>query len=111
MAIAFIIGLLVGLWGRPLVIKESPPPAVVVTVVPNSQEIAKAIASELSALSSPLPTPPTARQEEALATAEPGPQIKTSPTPSVMEFVLADARHFQGEANAPVTLIEFSDFK
>jgi len=38
-----------------------------------------------------------------------------SPTPvannDFMTFLLSDARHFQGDANAPVTLIEFSDFK
>jgi len=28
-----------------------------------------------------------------------------------MEFVLSDARHFQGSADAPVTMVEFSDFK
>lgn len=30
---------------------------------------------------------------------------------SLMDVVLADARHFQGSPNAPVTMIEFSDFK
>jgi protein-disulfide isomerase len=33
------------------------------------------------------------------------------PTPTIMDFVLSDARHFQGQADAPITLIEFSDFK
>lgn len=35
----------------------------------------------------------------------------SAPTPTIMDFVLSDARHFQGSPNAPVTLIEFSDFK
>ena len=34
-----------------------------------------------------------------------------APTPTIMDFVLSDARHFQGNPNAPVTLVEFSDFK
>jgi outer membrane biosynthesis protein TonB len=33
------------------------------------------------------------------------------PTPTIMEFVLSNSRHFQGNADAPVTMIEFSDFK
>ena len=31
--------------------------------------------------------------------------------PDIMDMVLSDARHVQGDANAPVTIIEFSDFK
>jgi protein-disulfide isomerase len=32
-------------------------------------------------------------------------------TPTIMEFVMSDARHVEGEADAPVTIVEFSDFK
>lgn len=32
-------------------------------------------------------------------------------TPDLMTFLLSDARHSQGDADAPITLIEFSDFK
>ena len=35
----------------------------------------------------------------------------TAPTPTIMDFVLADARHFQGSDEAPIKVIEFSDFK
>ncbi|MEM7033347.1 MAG: hypothetical protein AAF629_27585 [Chloroflexota bacterium] len=34
-----------------------------------------------------------------------------SPTPSIMDFLLADARHSIGAEDAPVVIIEFSDFK
>ncbi len=40
---------------------------------------------------------------------------QATPTPagqgSIMDLVLADARHSQGDLNAPVTIVEFSDFK
>lgn len=35
----------------------------------------------------------------------------TPPTPTIMDLVLSDARHFQGSDDAPITMIEFSDFK
>ena len=40
-----------------------------------------------------IPTPDTSAQQEAL-----------------MEAVIAVTRHFKGDPNAPVTVIEFSDF-
>lgn len=33
------------------------------------------------------------------------------PTVSVMNIVLEDARHIKGNADAPVTIVEYSDFK
>ena len=69
---------------------QQPPEIVVVTATPDPQAAAKAEAS------------PANIEGDASATA---------PTPTIMEFLLADARHFQGNADAPVTIIEFSDFK
>ncbi len=34
-----------------------------------------------------------------------------TPTPAEMARVIAQTRHFTGEANAPVTIIEFGDFQ
>ena len=34
-----------------------------------------------------------------------------SPTPTIMDFVLADTRHYQGNTDAPITIVELSDFK
>lgn len=34
----------------------------------------------------------------------------SAPTPTIMDFVLTDVRHFKGSPDAPVTIVEFSDF-
>ena len=39
------------------------------------------------------------------------PTSTPTPKPSLEDILLADARHIQGAADAPVTFIEFSDFK
>jgi hypothetical protein len=107
-AFVFILGLAIGFIGRPVVIKDLPI-EVVVTMVPNeSQVVAQAN------------TP--AESSEAISEAESSPSDQANlsnsdsaapagqPTPTIMDFVLSDARHFQGEAAAPVTIVEFSDF-
>lgn len=33
------------------------------------------------------------------------------PTPSIMDFLVEETRHFKGDPNAPVTIIELSDFQ
>jgi cytoskeletal protein RodZ len=53
---------------------------------------------------------PTAT-ETTVAIANEAGNAQATPTPSIMEFLLSDARHFQGDSDAPLTLIEFSDFK
>jgi protein-disulfide isomerase len=81
-ASALLVGLALGYLGRPMITTE-PRVEIVVTVTPNA--VAQAQPAENSG--------------------------QAAPTPSIMDFVLSDARHFQGQADAPVTLIEFSDFK
>lgn len=85
------IGLLVS---RSVVVQDT---AIVVTATPDtdSQTVAQA-ALETS------PSPTTQVEEKSNT---------SPPTPTIMDFVLSDARHFQGSANAPITLVEFSDFK
>lgn len=86
------IGLLIS---RPVVVQDT---AIVVTATPgtNVQSVAQT-ASETS-------SSPTTAQAEDKSNASP-------PTPTIMDFVLSDARHFQGSSDAPITLVEFSDFK
>ena len=61
---------------------------------------------------------------EVVVTATPDPSVNAQaedapstdsdvplPTPGLMDLVMADARHIQGDEGAPVTIVEFSDFK
>lgn len=109
LAIAFAIGLFIGLMGRPLVIQDVPV-QVVVTVVPNQNEEAAGQASvsqdEADNESAAHSTTNQSTNEEIPQAANDG-----AATPTLMEFVMADARHIQGDPNAPVTMIEYSDFK
>jgi len=72
-----VLGLLVGYYGRPLILSQ--------------------VQSEASVNSSPPVGIPTADNSAA--------QQK------LMETVLAKTRHFKGDPNAPVTIIEFADFQ
>ena len=103
LAIAFAVGLVTGFVMRPMAIKDVPVQVVVTVVPPPVQEVAQA----------PTPTvaPTNDLTEETPPTPEPTEDPNATPTPSIMEFVLEDARHFQGSEDAPITLVEFSDFK
>ncbi len=88
---ALVLGGMIG-YGIGLYQAAQQPPEVVevvVTATPDPQAVAEA-------------APPSQADE-------PG-DTAVSPD-NVMEFLLSDARHFQGDADAPVTLIEFSDFR
>ncbi|MBN1992401.1 MAG: DsbA family protein [Anaerolineae bacterium] len=82
----FGVGVAIGFMGRPVVM---PPAEVVVTV---------------------MVTPAAAAAAQAAPPA-PSETIQQQPTPTIMDFLLADARHFLGDVNAPVTVVEFSDFR
>ncbi len=96
LAAMFVVGVAIGFLGRPLVMKNSPA-EVVVTAIPDtdSQVVAQATSQQASSTST-----------------ETGDNTSTlPPTPTIMDFVLSDARHFQGSPDSPVTMVEFSDFK
>lgn len=110
---AFALGLGLGFFGRPAIINDVPV-QVVVTVVPNSnpQAITEAPApSEGPVTSAEEPAAGQSGRANDDAAAPANPTAPAEPTPTLMEFVMADARHIQGNADAPVTVIEFSDFK
>lgn len=92
-AVAFLLGLALGFFGRPVVIEDLPI-EVVVTVVPNESEPAQA------------DNPSATAADEVATASEAAPAAK----PTIMDLVLSDARHFQGDEGAPITIVEFSDF-
>ena len=81
--IMLVVGALAGYWGRPLI-----------TPSPSS---ATAIAAADSAAQS--------------AANDAGPSVRQSDPPTLMPALAAQTRHFRGDPNAPVTVIEFGDFK
>ena len=76
-------GLLAGYYARPIL----DPPVTPVAQVPASESSSSASAEQ------PAPEDQAARQQQ------------------LMEVVISRTRHFKGNANAPVTLVEFSDFQ
>jgi hypothetical protein len=44
-------------------------------------------------------------------TEAPQPTVDPATRQQLMDFLLPQVKHFKGDANAPVTLIEFSDFQ
>jgi hypothetical protein len=51
-----------------------------------------------------------ATQQAELPSANP-PPASGEPTPTLMEFLISNTRHFKGDQDAPVTMIEFSDYQ
>ncbi len=71
-------------------------------VPPAETAVIATVASSEPVQSTPTPAPtPTL----------PPPTPTPTPKPSLADVLLAEARHSQGAVDAPVTFIEFSDFK
>ncbi len=127
---AFALGVGLGFFGRPAIINETPS-VVVETVVVHDKAVAQAPASATESTDNSDPPPATETTSESGASvaesgasaAEPSSPVQSSdsepaeqpaaaaPTPTIMEFVMSDARHWQGDDAAPITIVEFSDFK
>ena len=82
---------------------------VVVTATPDAAN--QAVAQAESSLPAPQAQGETSVAPADETTAQTTANNETAPTPTIMDFLLSDARHFEGDPDAPVTMIEFSDFK
>lgn len=76
-------GLLMGYFGRPLITPQPSGQASVASADTGSQSAAD----------------------------DPDPVDSNQSQPTLMEGVVAQARHFRGEPDAPITIVEFGDFK
>ena len=81
-AVLLVIGLLGGYFGRPLL--QPQPPVITTTSQPG-------VVSPTGAPASP--------------------QTQTVDPEELMAFVISQTRHFKGDPEAPVTIIEFSDYQ
>ncbi len=87
--VMLVAGLLIGYFGRPVV----------------TARLAGATAT------------PAATATTVAATVPEAPEISVNPNPQprnqeeLMAYLVAQTRHFKGSADAPVTIIEFSDFQ
>jgi len=95
--IMLAIGIVIGYLGRPLVAPESAPEAqtIVITATPDPAAVTATTQPEASTL---FPTP-TANAASATQAAD------------LMTTVIGQTRHFRGDPNAPVTIVEFADFQ
>ncbi len=110
---AFALGLLLGFFGRPTMIADVPI-QVMVTVVPDSQAIAQILSDNSQNTEAVEPEEAAEAESPAELSAESAGAEGVNdagPTPTIMDFVMADARHWQGDEASPVTIVEFSDFK
>ncbi|HEY5138877.1 MAG TPA: hypothetical protein VIJ25_06090 [Methylococcales bacterium] len=90
--IMLVVGLLAGFFGRPLLVKDARPTAqaaVVNTAVPT-------VPADLS-------SGPTAAVDPTMAA--------INSQESLMAYLVSNTTHFQGDPNARVTIIEFSDYQ
>ena len=78
-----VVGALAGYWGRPL-------------ITPSLSSATSVTAADTVA--------PSAANDS-------NPPVRQSAPPTLMHALAAQTRHFRGDPNAPVTVIEFGDFK
>jgi len=87
--VMLVAGLLLGYFGRPLV---------------SNGALSAAVAPGTGAE----PTVAAANPSDSQAVSNEGAPVST---PTLMEFLIGQTNHFKGNPDAPVTLIEFSDYQ
>ncbi len=83
LVVGLVIGMIIGYSGRPLVGPQPSPPVPV--------------------------TPTNAANPSTASSLNPSPSNSSPPT--LMDAMVAQTRHFKGDPNAPVIIIEFGDFQ
>jgi hypothetical protein len=92
--VMLVIGLLAGFYGRPL-LEENTSFAGIESPDSNTQTTSREVVS--------LPPTPT-KDAETL-------QTEAEQRAAIMDSVVSQVRHFRGSPDAPITLVEFSDFQ
>ena len=87
-----VVGLLAGYFGRPLLTKDS-----------QTTGIVAAVNTPVPTISASQATAPTSTVNPTIAAINSREQF--------MAYIVGQTTHFQGDPNATVTLIEFSDFQ
>jgi protein-disulfide isomerase len=90
--IMLVVGLLAGYFGRPLLSKDTQPTEPVV-----------AITTTVPTIPADQATAPTTTVDPTMAAINSQAQL--------MDYLVSNTTHFQGDANAKVTIIEFSDYQ
>jgi hypothetical protein len=85
--LALVVGLLLGYFGRPMLNKDSQ---------------AAAVTSPETTAAANLPTLPTPTVDQTAV---------INSQQELMDYLVSNTTHFKGDPNAPVTIIEFSDYQ
>ena len=114
MGLAFLgvlaIGVILGFLARPYIMPDRV--EVVEVVATSTMSDPEAIAQAESSRTESAAEGQTERETDSQADDAPGAaDPDAAPTPTIMDFLMSDARHVLGQADAPVTIIEFSDFR
>ncbi len=124
LVVGLALGFLVGFVGRPRLISQ-PQLSAAATPVPATPGPATPDSGEQASVTQPSPaeTPQGAAQAPSTATPARGSETSAEDTAAneaaereaalqqVMQTLISQARHFKGDPDAPVTILEFSDFQ
>jgi protein-disulfide isomerase len=89
--LALVVGLLLGYFGRPLINQEAD------------------AAGDLAVLASPEATSPG--DQPSLPTPTTDPTAIAESQKQLMDYLVSNTTHFLGDPDAPITIIEFSDYQ